>query len=1463
MKIYVSHTGIDGWGNEFVSSEETLQEAVSELNDSGNFNRIYNIIFEAGKISSAARIFANVDVVEENDGLSVKFYEKRETIEIKSPQERIVEFDNILISVFHAGSLVKLLDDSMKATSEDLFYVNEDGINTKTKHRPMIEELDFHTEVMTQTLYEFVNGDRTLEQLSYGKDASPHIDYDQNGNILKDKSVLLPADLSEAIQSIWGLKDGNGKLRLFQEDSLFFISEQLLELQGAKEKQLLLSMPTGGGKTEAFMIPIIASIYEKKLHETSDRIKSIVIYPTNALANDQAMRFVELIYNVNKQLSKKGVPVDKLISIGILSGDTPGSRNDLAKESLIKICPECGKTHWIRSNDNLICQNPECGTNLGFCRLTREAIMNNPPDILITNPDEINSCLHNISRSKLFYSKIDSIVFDEVHVYQGIFGCHVAHLLRRMEEISGNKPLYIGMSATIKNAKELAALLFDEKLENIKYINDSNHQYTNPSKPVKERLHVMLRPALMSGRGDSARHVKSMSVAGIVGIFIGHLISDSHFRKSIVFTNYRSEADDLTAYVRERERLDIDVLFRSILRKYKTHQSLTDEEVDICRYMIKWFTAIEQAVGKIAPQTIVGWNRGGLEKETRIRSIHSFSRNNMLDDENDKYPIDIMIATKSLEVGIDIGDVTTVINASAPYTANEYVQRVGRGGRKNDSLAITVINPENAIDAYFRKHFKEYVEAKNDIYEEAPIILNNDIIIKRHLQARLVDYIVKLLSISAIGTWSLSCRNLVDGLKIQSGGKILYLGSNKTVQDIYEMAQAIYKGIFEVSIEGISVYDRFYSFLKNETEILNTKICEISKEDIITIFTDMLLELNENLKPRAKTKWELDECLIGFGGHWKKYTPNLRGNGASIELHDAISGEEIENVPRQSAFNQMPPAMNEKQVITLRSGISSFKVDGIYKDTDGIIEKKIKKILGSNYDIRNYFSSKIDGFPDPDDDDFVFDFKVTVPNALSISYFPSRFYCSTCNRGLVSGTDFNEVRFGKDGIYCNTCHKKVEQLHQIYFCPDCGGIFDPPAAKICINPECPDFKKFYALLKANNFRIEKRLYEHFKLRLTKDLEWECQTCKCKMNYSSTRDMRIHNQKKRPAFVNNVVNQWTHDNESPEGIAIKYKKWPEFFSARSGIRNRESVFKCKHDLTHTNIQSISAPRVRTIAFNYIGNKTDDELCAAVQNDICDIVFKEGYVLQLATQFMRRYVTGNFDKKITRIRTEDIFDYDAGFNSLGNYYESHLAWIKFGSRLDDFISQKGYSCDGNCATCEKFSRESLDLGENMKPKLGLEAWNFDTTTGTPKKPDFRGKFCEKALSGECKQMECSSCKDFDTNKYLRYLTIHTLKHAILWAMPKYAGVNITDLKGEIYPNDGLDSYDIVLVDNNEGGSGSIILVQRHWNEIWEFAKEITNLTKNNEANILLNHYCFRNNADLCPYITAEFFKYLEEN
>ena len=83
----------------------------------------------------------------------------------------------------------------------------------------------------------------------------------------------------------------------------------------------------------------------------------------------------------------------------------------------------------------------------------------------------------------------------------------------------------------------------------------------------------------------------------------------------------------------------------------------------------------------------VGWHRGAFEMEERVRAVNRFASLNKIftgdDAQGFELPTDVMVATKKiLELGIDIGNVTVVLNSSSPFSNNEYVQRIGRGGRQ-------------------------------------------------------------------------------------------------------------------------------------------------------------------------------------------------------------------------------------------------------------------------------------------------------------------------------------------------------------------------------------------------------------------------------------------------------------------------------------------------------------------------------------------------------------------------------------------------------------------------------------------------------------------------------------------------------------------------------------------------------------------------------------------------------------
>lgn len=1492
MRVYFSQVGRTTIYTEIDGNLLSLKEIINIINMKQEFVGIKNDILEEDKISSQARIFENVSVetskLNGTDNIFYKFYEKEAdlTKEIFDIESKITS-ENILISIFKTEFIINAIKDGLKGTKDKFEYLSTNKRKKYKDYKPMIDvSEDEHESIIVEDIYGFKKGETSLESLMIPRGENAKLVFKKEANLSnnltkvydKAKSKLIPEDLVSAIRDIWNLDEGKGTLRLFQEDSLFFILSKLMNESVPKEKELLLSMPTGGGKTEAFMIPILANIYQRKVNDKISGIQSVVMYPTKALANDQAMRFVELIYKVNQALQKNGVRRKNLITIGILTGDTPIYLSDMnISESPIQICPKCGKSNfkYDSQSKSLVCKNELqngtlCDTRLEFCRLTKRDIIENPPDVLITNPDMLNVALHNVYYLQAFIQSknISSVVFDEIHTYQGIFGCHISHLLRRFEELIERKPLYIGMSATIGNATELAALLFNEPLNNIKYIRNENGKYVTDD-IVKTRYHVLLTPHLQektrkSNGDEKDRYTKTISVACIVGMFIAHLIPDSHFKKTIIFTNYRADADDIASYISERERFDVTNFCNTTLYNIFNGLPLSKEDVNICAYLYNWYRVIKNYSGNFVKNIHVGWNRGGLEKEDRIRSIQSFSRNNILTN-NNEIPIDLMVATKSLEVGIDIGDVSTVINSSAPFSINEYVQRVGRAGRKKNSIAITVVNPENAIDSFLKKHFEEYAKPQEENFEDAPIIINNEIIFEKHIKARIIDFFTKELlenHSNAMKKKYLSVDDILSTIEIVKDSRVLKIGGNSSTKEVNEYSNRIYELIFEKEIENKKVIDILQEYSERESAIINTNKVEFDREKIKIWISEVINEIHEHTNDISNSKWLKDKRIVGRDSLMQNLTPNLRSSGAEVGLYVSSSNREepVEIVTRQVAFNSMPTTLGKVSdgiVSTVKSGISTFVVTD-KKGESNCISKRIKKLLMKSDKALAYFSKKIEDFPDTTNDDLLGKIEkigylnFVVPDALYVKYFPSRFYCRTCKRGLGP----NEYSEKKDGIYCNICHQKVNQLHKVYRCedPECGRIYEPPVPKMCINPDCSTVKRAFSLYVKKNNRFSKEIYDLFKFRLSNDMQWECQTCKTKIDFSSIRNFKSANIPLVSEKIDKIFFGKKTSLTPIEQFCQNGMKFPEKFQKEDQIK---VIYGCKEP-NHSQTRAISVPRVRTISYNYY-IKNENQLCPKVKNRIVEINFSGGDLIQFANKFRRSFSTGFGEKRKNSLKEERIFNSNETFWS--NTYQAHLGWFKFSEQLDNFIDKFDFSCDGDCENCKKF--DSLDLGKTMKPVISLEDYQYDGVDSKPKRPDMRGKYCSLASSNKCTKQSCENCADFEKKKFLRLLIVHTLKHCILWAIPKYTGANLSEIKGEVYPNEGLESADIVLVDSNEGGAGILLLIEKNWEKIWKFVQEIVDLVCINKANIIISHGCQMNNSNLCPFLVKDFIQFLGDS
>jgi len=171
-------------------------------------------------------------------------------------------------------------------------------------------------------------------------------------------------------------------------------------------KNVVVVTPTASGKTLCYNLPILTALVENA--ET----RALYLFPTKALAQDQ-------LTELNRWTGKLG----DALRVFTYDGDTP---QDARK--------------GIRSRGNLV----------------------------ITNPDMLHAGIlpHHTKWERLF-ENLRLVVIDELHSYRGVFGSHLANVVRRLKRIAhfyGSRPQFICTSATIANPAQLASRLLEEEV---------------------------------------------------------------------------------------------------------------------------------------------------------------------------------------------------------------------------------------------------------------------------------------------------------------------------------------------------------------------------------------------------------------------------------------------------------------------------------------------------------------------------------------------------------------------------------------------------------------------------------------------------------------------------------------------------------------------------------------------------------------------------------------------------------------------------------------------------------------------------------------------------------------------------------------------------------------------------------------------------------------------------------------
>jgi DEAD/DEAH box helicase domain-containing protein len=340
---------------------------------------------------------------------------------------------------------------------------------------------------------------------------------------------------------------------------------------------------TASGKTLCFNLPVI----DAALNDPTTR--ALYLYPTKALANDQ-------LAGVNALMRTS----PGLVRAAVFTGDTPSD--------------------------------------------AREQIKSRLPNILIANPDIVHyqQLADHVAWAR-WWSELKFVVLDEAHVYRGVFGSHVAHVMQRLQRIAshyGSAPQVFAASATIANPTELVARLIGR--DEVQHVDQDGSPRTSReiiawSPPIKAKT-----PA-----GPIYESVDDTTVGLVVaGMLAG--------RSVIAFARSRRQVErlrrDIERALRERGRLDLVTSVASYRAGY---------DVD---------------------------RRRGIEQSLREGATRA------------------VISTVALELGIDIGSLDMAVLDGFPGSLMSFWQQAGRAGRRDRPALVIMVVSQNPLDQYLAEH---------------------------------------------------------------------------------------------------------------------------------------------------------------------------------------------------------------------------------------------------------------------------------------------------------------------------------------------------------------------------------------------------------------------------------------------------------------------------------------------------------------------------------------------------------------------------------------------------------------------------------------------------------------------------------------------------------------------------------------------------------------------------------------
>ncbi|WP_421567180.1 ATP-dependent helicase [Stenotrophomonas sp. PD6] len=299
----------------------------------------------------------------------------------------------------------------------------------------------------------------------------------------------------------------------------------------------------------------------------------------------------------------------------------------------------------------------------------RARMVRRPPDILITTPESLFLMLTSQARETL--RDVDTVIVDEIHAVAGSKrGTHLALSLERLDALLAAPAQRIGLSATVRPVDAVAAFLGGDRPVSV----------VDPASPRQLDVRIVVPVEDMADLPPTAGPVGDKELPGRIGSIWPHVeasILDQVLarRSTIVFANSRGVAEKLTARLNElyAERMARD-----------TDEAMTTPAPE--QYgSYNGGTSSRTAGG---PPLIARSHHGSVSKEQR-REIEQSLKDGTLR---------CVVATSSLELGIDMGMVDLVIQVAAPPSVASALQRIGRASHQVGGTSTGLVYPRTRRD---------------------------------------------------------------------------------------------------------------------------------------------------------------------------------------------------------------------------------------------------------------------------------------------------------------------------------------------------------------------------------------------------------------------------------------------------------------------------------------------------------------------------------------------------------------------------------------------------------------------------------------------------------------------------------------------------------------------------------------------------------------------------------------------